>query len=104
MTANLHPIRQMIEGLTYVRRRRFLLGAITLDLFAVLLGGATAMLPVFARDILFMSGTGRTQGLGLMRGAPADRRRARRRCLRVPARSSTMSGSRCCGASRPSAP
>ncbi|GAA4014774.1 MFS transporter [Sphingomonas swuensis] len=67
MTANLHPIRQMIEGLTFVRRRRFLFGAITLDLFAVLLGGATAMLPVFARDILHVG----TEGLGLMRGAPA---------------------------------
>ena len=67
MTAGLHPIRQMIEGLTYVRRHRFLLGAITLDLFAVLLGGATAMLPVFARDILQVG----TEGLGLMRGAPA---------------------------------
>jgi len=62
-----HPIRQMIDGLTYVRRHRFLLGAITLDLFAVLLGGATAMLPVYARDILHVG----TEGLGLMRGAPA---------------------------------
>jgi MFS family permease len=67
MQGHLHPIRQMVEGLTYVRRRRFLLGAITLDLFAVLLGGATAMLPVFARDILQVG----TEGLGLMRGAPA---------------------------------
>jgi MFS family permease len=64
---DVHPIKQMIEGLTYVRRHRFLLGAITLDLFAVLLGGATAMLPVFARDILQVG----TEGLGLMRGAPA---------------------------------
>lgn len=64
---NAHPLRQMIDGLTYVRRHRFLLGAITLDLFAVLLGGATAMLPVFARDILHVG----TEGLGLMRGAPA---------------------------------
>ena len=62
-----HPIRQMADGLTYVRGHRFLLGAITLDLFAVLLGGATAMLPVFARDIL---GVG-TEGLGLLRAAPA---------------------------------
>ena len=62
-----HPVRQMVDGLTYVRRHRFLLGAITLDLFAVLLGGATAMLPVFARDILHVG----TEGLGLMRGAPA---------------------------------
>ncbi|WP_344697632.1 MFS transporter [Sphingomonas rosea] len=67
MTGHPHPIRQMVDGLTYVRRHRFLLGAITLDLFAVLLGGATAMLPVFARDILHVG----TEGLGLMRGAPA---------------------------------
>jgi MFS family permease len=57
----------MADGLSYVRGHRFLLGAITLDLFAVLLGGATAMLPVYARDIL---GVG-TQGLGLLRAAPA---------------------------------
>ena len=62
-----HPFRQMAEGLTYVRRHRFLVGAITLDLFAVLLGGATAMLPVFARDILQVG----TEGLGLLRAAPA---------------------------------
>lgn len=67
MQGSAHPFRQMIDGLTYVRRHRFLLGAITLDLFAVLLGGATAMLPVFARDILHVG----TEGLGLMRGAPA---------------------------------
>src|SRR5215210_578109 len=47
-----NPWRQMIDGLHYVRRNRLVLGAISLDLFAVLLGGATAMLPVFARDIL----------------------------------------------------
>jgi MFS family permease len=64
---NAHPIRQMADGLSYVRGHRFLLGAITLDLFAVLLGGATAMLPVYARDILDVG----TQGLGLLRAAPA---------------------------------
>lgn len=62
-----HPIRQMTDGLAYVRRHHFLFGAITLDLFAVLLGGATAMLPVFARDILAVG----TEGLGLLRAAPA---------------------------------
>jgi MFS family permease len=62
-----HPVRQMVEGVTYVRHHRFLLGAITLDLFAVLLGGATAMLPVYARDILHVG----TEGLGLLRAAPA---------------------------------
>jgi MFS family permease len=50
----LKPLRQIIEGLVYVWRERFLLGCITLDLFAVLLAGATALLPVFARDILFV--------------------------------------------------
>ncbi len=47
-----HPVKQMIEGFQFIWRERFLLGCITLDLFAVLLGGATALLPVFARDIL----------------------------------------------------
>ena len=62
-----HPVRQMVDGLRYTWRERFLLGAITLDLFAVLLGGATALLPVFARDILQVG----TDGLGWMRAAPA---------------------------------
>lgn len=62
-----HPLRQMIEGFQFVTRERFLLGCVTLDLFAVLLGGATAMLPVFARDILMVG----PEGLGFMRGAPA---------------------------------
>ncbi len=61
------PLRQMADGLRYVRNHRFLLGAVTLDLFAVLLGGATAMLPVYARDILDVG----TQGLGILRAAPA---------------------------------
>ena len=62
-----HPLRQMIDGLGYVRGHRFLLGAITLDLFAVLLAGATALLPVYARDILKVG----PEGLGWLRGAPA---------------------------------
>jgi len=68
-----HPLRQIADGFAFVRRERFLLGCVTLDLFAVLLGGATAMLPVFARDILTWSnGTPiGPEGLGLMRGAPA---------------------------------
>jgi MFS family permease len=61
------PLKQMADGLSYVRGHRFLLGAITLDLFAVLLGGATAMLPVYARDILNVG----TEGLGILRAAPA---------------------------------
>lgn len=64
---NQHPIRQMAEGLVYAWRDRFLLGCITLDLFAVLLAGATALLPIFARDILQVG----PEGLGQMRAAPA---------------------------------
>ena len=59
--------QQMVDGLHYVRRNRIVLGAISLDLFAVLLGGATAMLPVYARDILHAG----PQGLGHLRAAPA---------------------------------
>ncbi len=61
------PLHQMIEGLRYTWSERFLLGAITLDLFAVLLAGATALLPVYARDILHVG----AEGLGLLRAAPA---------------------------------
>ena len=66
-TGTAHPVRQMIEGLRFVWNERFLLGCVTLDLFAVLLGGATALLPVFARDILMVG----PEGLGQMRAAPA---------------------------------
>ena len=62
-----NPWRQMIDGLSYVRQNRLVLGAISLDLFAVLLGGATAMLPVFARDVLDAG----PAGLGHLRAAPA---------------------------------
>ena len=66
-----HPFRQIAEGLAFVRNERFLLGCITLDLFAVLLGGATALLPVYARDFLFVDGVAvGSRGLGLMRAAP----------------------------------
>ena len=63
----LNPWAQMVEGLRYVRRNRLVLGAISLDLFAVLLGGATAMLPAFARDVLHSG----PEGLGHLRAAPA---------------------------------
>jgi hypothetical protein len=62
-----HPLKEMADGLSYTWRERFLLGAITLDLFAVLLGSAVAMLPVYARDILMVG----TEGLGQLRAAPA---------------------------------
>ena len=57
----------LLAGLRFIRDRPVVLGAVPLDLFAVLLGGATALLPIFARDILH---TG-PWGLGLLRAAPA---------------------------------
>jgi MFS family permease len=57
----------VLAGVHFVWQRKVILGATTLDLFAVLLGGATALLPIFARDLLQ---TG-PLGLGLLRGAPA---------------------------------
>ena len=57
----------LMAGVVYVWRHKVLLGASSLDLFAVLLGGATALLPIYARDILH---TG-PQGLGVLRSAPA---------------------------------
>lgn len=57
----------VLAGVAFVWRRKVLLGATSLDLFAVLLGGATALLPIYARDILHVG----PQGLGLLRGAPA---------------------------------
>lgn len=56
-----------MAGVTFVWRNKILLGATSLDLFAVLLGGATALLPIYARDVLH---TG-PEGLGLLRAAPA---------------------------------
>ncbi len=57
----------MKEGLAYVWGNRVVFGAISLDLFAVLLGGATALLPVFARDVLNVG----PDGFGLLRAGPA---------------------------------
>ncbi|HKT75390.1 MAG TPA: MFS transporter, partial [Sphingobium sp.] len=53
-----HPLRQMLDGVTYVRSNRLVLASITLDLFAVLLAGATALLPIYARDILHVGSAG----------------------------------------------
>jgi MFS family permease len=58
---------RVAEGVRFVRHRPVILGAISLDLFAVLLGGATALLPVYARDILQVG----PAGLGFLRAAPA---------------------------------
>lgn len=56
-----HPIGQIIDGLRYVVRNKMVLSTITLDLFAVFLAGATALFPVFARDILQVGATGLSQ-------------------------------------------
>jgi MFS family permease len=55
------------EGLVYIWTSRVVIGAISLDLFAVLLGGATALLPVFARDVLQVG----AQGFGILRAGPS---------------------------------
>lgn len=57
----------LLGGLRYVFKERLLLGVMSLDLFAVLLGGATALLPVFAKDILHADAS----GLGILRAAPS---------------------------------
>jgi MFS family permease len=56
----------LFEGLHFIRREKIVLGAISLDLFAVLLGGAVALMPIYARDILQLG----PWGLGLLRAAP----------------------------------
>lgn len=59
-------LENLLSGLKFVRSRPIVLGAISLDLFAVLFGGATALMPMFASDILHVGPT----GLGLLRTAP----------------------------------
>ena len=68
-SANAPPVsvESLMAGFAFIWRKKQVLGAISLDLFAVLLGGATALLPIYAKDIL---GTG-AWGLGLLRAAPA---------------------------------
>jgi MFS family permease len=60
-------LKTLFAGVSFVRHRPVVLGAISLDLFAVLLGGATALLPMFAKDVLHVG----PWGLGLLRAAPA---------------------------------
>jgi len=60
-------LESVFSGVAFIWSRRVLLGTMSLDLFAVLLGGATALLPVYARDILDAG----PRGLGLLRSAPA---------------------------------
>ena len=57
----------VFAGVRFIRNNPAILGTISLDLFAVLLGGVTALLPIYARDILFVG----PEGLGLLRAAPA---------------------------------
>jgi MFS family permease len=66
-------LRQIGRGLRFVWSQKLLLGAISLDLFAVLLGGAVYLLPIFARDIIDLTGVGLTpeQALGWLRSGPA---------------------------------
>ncbi|MGD0234129.1 MAG: MFS transporter [Syntrophorhabdales bacterium] len=60
-------LRSLFAGIAFIRSKPAILGAISLDLFAVLLGGATALLPVYAREILVIG----PWGLGVLRSAPA---------------------------------
>ena len=67
ITEHPHPLRDLFTGLRFVGHNQVILATITLDMFAVLLGGATALLPIFAKDIL---GVGAV-GLGWLRAAPS---------------------------------
>jgi MFS family permease len=60
-------LESLAEGLRFIRGTKVILAAITLDMFAVLFGGAVTLLPVFSTDILHVG----SQGLGLMRAAPS---------------------------------
>ncbi len=60
-------IRTMMDGARYVSQAKLLLGSISLDMFAVLLGGAVSLMPYFAQDVLHVG----PRGLGILRGAPA---------------------------------
>lgn len=60
------PAGVILDGLRYIWRSKLILGCMSLDLFAVLLGGATALLPVYASEILHTGAS----GLGLLRAAP----------------------------------
>src|SRR6202453_4435120 len=60
-------MKVLLAGFQYVRRAQMLLGSFSLDLFVVLLGGATALMPIFAHEVLHQG----PRGLGLLRAAPA---------------------------------
>ena len=59
--------KNALDGLRYIWSNKVLLGSISLDLFAVLFGGVTALLPIYCRDILHVG----PEGLGFLRAAPA---------------------------------
>ena len=59
-------LQTLLGGFSYIWKQKIVLGAISLDLFAVLLGGAVALMPIYAKDILELGPT----GLGLLRAAP----------------------------------
>lgn len=65
--SSLRTVQRLVAGLRFVWGKKLVLGAISLDLFAVLFGGAVALLPIFAKDILHVG----PFGLGVMRSAPA---------------------------------
>jgi MFS family permease len=65
-SASASTAHQLLEGLRYVMHQRMVLGVMSLDLFAVLFGGATALLPIFAGEVLHIGPV----GLGLLRTAP----------------------------------
>jgi len=67
VAAPLPSTRDLLEGVRFVGSNKLMLSALSLDLFAVLFGGATALLPIFAVDILHSG----PRGLGLLRAAPA---------------------------------
>jgi MFS family permease len=60
-------VRAVFAGVSYIWQNKIILGVMSLDLFAVLLGGATALLPIYAKDVFDVG----PQGLGLLRAAPA---------------------------------
>ena len=60
-------LKVLLAGFEYVSKAKILMGAFSLDLFVVLLGGATALMPIFAQDVLHQG----PRGLGLLRAAPA---------------------------------
>ncbi|WP_174297862.1 MFS transporter [Sphingomonas bacterium] len=65
--ARAHPVRQILDGLSYVGQNKLVLGSITLDLFAVFLAGTSALLPIYAADVLHVG----ERGLSLLAAAPA---------------------------------